>query len=71
MVSEGEVKMSFCCDKYARQDGRGGRVNRTAALPPIENEIKEKHTDFVETMISMVLRDLAFNKNQSVKSAND
>jgi len=37
----------------------------------MEIEIKEKHTDFVDTMISMVLRDLAFKQNQSVKSAND
>ena len=36
----------------------------------MEIEIKEKHTDFVDT-ISMVLRDLTFNQNQSVKSAND
>ena len=65
--------MSLCCDKCARQDGGGGErgVIEMQPPPPMEIEIKEKHTDFVDTMISMVLRDLAFKQNQSVKSAND
>jgi hypothetical protein len=50
----------------------GGGGHPTAAPPPpMENEIKEKHTDILDTMISVVLRDLAFNQNPSVKSAND
>ena len=68
IVSAGAVKNSFCYDKCAGQDGEwGGAPN---CRPPVPTEI-EKHTDFLDMMISVVLHDLAFNQNQSVKSAND
>jgi len=53
--------------RWGREEG----VHRTAAPPPMVIEIKEKHKDFIDKKISMVLRGLAFNQNQSVKSAND
>jgi hypothetical protein len=47
--------------------GGGGR---RAAPPPAQSEIKN-NTDFVDTVISEVLRDLRFRLNQPLKSADD
>jgi hypothetical protein len=53
------------------------KAGRTAGLqppkpvpPPPKAEIK-KNTDFVYIMISKVLRDLPFSRNQPLKSADD
>ena len=39
--------------------------------PPTPPHIEIKSTDFVDTIISKVLRDLTFNLNQPLKSARD
>ena len=49
---------------------QGGR-RLPGCSPPCPNEIKKKHTDFVDPMISKVLRDLRFSLHQPLKSADN
>jgi hypothetical protein len=63
------VPISITRDKGHPQGGRGG-----AGLQPVPNPQKlklKKKTDFVDIMISEVLRDLPFCRNQPLKSADD
>jgi len=48
--------------------GTGGSQAATSPPPP---KAEFKNTDFVDTMISKVLRDLRFNLNHPLKSADD
>jgi hypothetical protein len=48
---------------------QGGGGCRAAGPPSPQNRNKKK--DFIDTMVSKVLRDLLFSRNQPLKSADD
>jgi hypothetical protein len=54
-----------------RHAPKGGKGLPSCSPPPPQMEIKTKNTDFVDTIISNVLRDLPFSRNQPLKSADD
>jgi hypothetical protein len=56
--------------QLARTQKGGCRVPGPLPPPPLKIEIT-KETDFVDTIISMVLRDLHSNQNQPLKSVVD
>jgi hypothetical protein len=51
------------------QEGGGGLPGCSTSKPPINPNLKS--TDFVDIMISKVLRDFPFSRNQPLKSADD
>ena len=55
---------------YVTESSRCAPKGEAAGMQP-PSHIEIKSTDFVDTMISKVLRDLTFSLNQPLKSARD
>ena len=53
------------------QQVRIQRAGEGGLQPPTQIEELIKKTDFVDTMISIVLRDLPFSQSQPLKTADD
>jgi hypothetical protein len=54
---------------HGRARAQGGSSRATVAQTPQNRNFK--NTDFVDTIVSKVLRDLPFSRNQPLKSADD
>jgi hypothetical protein len=63
---EQAVNIYFC---WGTAKGRGGGL--PGYSPQNSQNRNFKNTDFVDIMISKVLRDLPFSRNQPLKSADD
>jgi hypothetical protein len=50
---------------------KDGRLPGCSPHPPKATKLKLKNTDFVNIMISKVLRDLPLSQNQPLKSVDD
>jgi hypothetical protein len=48
---------------------QGGKGCRAATIP--KAKVEKKNTDFVDTIIPKIIRDLRFSLNQPLKSADD
>jgi hypothetical protein len=61
--------VQYACVVAGAHPREGGRGAAGAAAPPPNPNLKD--TDFVDIMMSKVLRDFPFSRNQPLKSADD
>jgi hypothetical protein len=70
----GEHYLSFMISTNksdTRAHTRGGGCRAAGPPPQIPENLNLKNTDFVDVVISKVLRDLPFRRRQPLKSADD
>ena len=64
----------FSTINYRSQGGTQGEGGLQPSSPPLQisqNRNLKKNKDFVDIIVSKVLRDLPFSQNQPLKSADD